>query len=98
MNPQPKTRIRLKGAAYKKLKRQIHELDGWRCVNPHCCWPVAHEALQVHHRRSKGASGSDTIENGYTFCPNCHRAVQEYRIRPDWGKIDERRQYFLNGA
>lgn len=94
----PKRRIRLKKAAYGRLKRRIHEIDGWRCVNPHCCWPVPPEALQVHHHTTRGAGGSDTIENGYTFCPHCHRAIQEHRLVLDWEEIDAIRKSHSGGG
>jgi len=73
---QRKPRLRLNPDAYRKLRTDILERDGWRCQN---CGTS--ECLQVHHIRPRGALGDDTPENLITLCADCHdRLHLSYRL------------------
>jgi 5-methylcytosine-specific restriction endonuclease McrA len=65
---QRKPRLRLGPDAYRKLRIDVLERDGWRCQN---CGTSEH--LQVHHIRSRSALGDDATENLITLCAACHR-------------------------
>jgi 5-methylcytosine-specific restriction endonuclease McrA len=78
-NPKPKT-IRLKGAAYKELRRQAWKRAGGFCERCGRCaslynpngdfdlWICGH----LSHIKSRGAGGSDTLGNVEWLCPKCH--------------------------
>ena len=73
---QRKPRLRLNPDAYRKLRTDVLERDGWRCQN---CGTS--EWLQVHHIRSRSALGDDTPENLITLCADCHdRRHLSYRL------------------
>jgi hypothetical protein len=73
-------RIRLKGEALAALRRQCFTRDGWKCTKidngkiiPCPCgrsvsWASGHMA----HIVSRGAGGSDVIENVHTMTGECH--------------------------
>jgi len=76
-------RIRLKGAAMEALRRARFALDGWKCVVCGCeirwdGWNAGHLA----HVKSRGAGGSDTIENTVTKCRICHHAEHNPKAVP----------------
>lgn len=71
-----KPRLRLNPDAYRKLRMNVLERDGWRCQS---CGTS--ESLQVHHIRSRSALGDDTAENLVTLCADCHdRLHLGYRL------------------
>lgn len=74
-------RVRLKGSALTALRRQCFTRDGWKCTTIDICgsivpcacgrsvsWASGHMA----HIVSRGAGGSDVIENVYTMSGECH--------------------------
>lgn len=63
-------RIRLKGAALERLRRECFARDGWRCVI--CGRGVGWVSGHMMHIKSRGAGGSDVIENVVTGCWECH--------------------------
>jgi 5-methylcytosine-specific restriction endonuclease McrA len=63
-------RLRLAVEAYRQLRQQVLDRDGWRCQN---CGGSAH--LQAHHIRSRSGLGDDTEQNLITLCADCHRLV-----------------------
>jgi 5-methylcytosine-specific restriction protein A len=71
-----KPRRTLNPDAYRKLRMNVLERDGWRCQS---CG--ISESLQVHHIRSRSALGDDTAENLITLCADCHdRLHLRYRL------------------
>ena len=73
---QRKPRLRLNPDAYRKLRTNVLERDGWRCQS---CGTS--ENLQVHHIRSRSALGDDTADNLVTLCADCHdRLHLGYRL------------------
>ena len=80
LNPDPKqTPIRLKGAAYSKLKREVYQRDGGRCVDCRRWVPltvngmfVPYRCAHLAHIKSRGAGGEDTMDNVRILCHSCH--------------------------
>lgn len=74
----PKTvPVRLKREELQALRIARFMLDGGRCVDCHTfVWLDAplENPLRMHlaHEVSRGAGGSDTIENTRTKCGRCH--------------------------
>ena len=80
----PKTKpIRLKGKAMEKLRRDCFERDGYRCQHSgassdyfmsgiRCNRPINWQDGHMCHRKSRGARGSDTLDNVFTGCAVCH--------------------------
>ena len=70
--------IRLKGDDLKMLRLQCLQRDRGRCRECHVrvsdSLPDWHP-LKYHmaHIKSRGANGSDTIDNVRTLCGDCHR-------------------------
>jgi 5-methylcytosine-specific restriction endonuclease McrA len=62
--------IRLKGPALAALRRARFILDRWKCVD--CGRPVSWASGHLSHLVSRGAGGSDVIENVRTKCGDCH--------------------------
>ena len=67
-------RVRLKGEALEVLRRYRFTMDGWRCVD--CGRAVGWVSGHLSHTVSRGAGGSDTIENTRTRCEDCHLVHQ----------------------
>lgn len=66
-------RIRLKGEALEAIRRACFARDGWKCVR--CGVEVRWDgwnAGHMMHRQSRGAGGSDVLENVDTGCRVCH--------------------------
>ena len=63
-------RLQLDTKAYRALRRQILERDGWRCQQ---CGSIAW--LEVHHRQRRSRGGEDSEENLISLCSGCHRAM-----------------------
>ena len=71
----PKTpRLRLDPVDYEKLRQQVLRRDGWRCQS---CGSMRN--LEVHHRRFRSRSGSDSETNLITLCAACHGLVHRAR-------------------
>ena len=70
--------VRLSPHQYRKFKNEIHERDGWMCINPSCF--SFRNGLTVHHviRRSQG--GGDVKENCVTVCIGCHDLIERRKI------------------
>jgi len=64
--------LRLDPLSYESLRRQILRRDGWRCQS---CSSMSN--LEVHHRKFRSHSGSDSEENLITLCTACHASVHE---------------------
>jgi 5-methylcytosine-specific restriction endonuclease McrA len=60
-------RLRLDSLSYESLRQQILRRDGWRCQ---FCGTMSN--LEVHHRKFRSRSGSDSEENLITLCSECH--------------------------
>lgn len=67
-------RIRLKGTALAKLRRQCFVRDGWRCVT--CGRTVSWASGHMAHVVSRGAGGSDILSNVLTKCGDCHNGEE----------------------
>ena len=61
--------IRLDPEAYRILRQNVLERDGWRCQG---CGARAN--LEVHHIQFRSRRGEDTEENLITLCFSCHSA------------------------
>ena len=64
-------RIRLKGEALALLRRQCFTRDGWCCVD--CRRQVSWATGHMAHIKSRGAGGSDVLQNVLTKCAWCHQ-------------------------
>ena len=60
-------RLQLPSADYQVLRRQVLERDGWRCQ-----FCGTSYGLEVHHIKSRGSLGGDTLQNLITLCAKCH--------------------------
>jgi hypothetical protein len=79
-NPRPKKkRIELTEVEKAKLKLKKYRLANFRCE---CCGRfllrITHARL--HHIRSRGAGGGDTVENTRILCWWCHRLTHDGNI------------------
>ena len=64
-----RSRTRLDPEAYRILRQQVLERDGW------CCQACGARAnLQVHHIEFRSRTGEDTEDNLITLCFACHSA------------------------
>jgi len=75
---------------YKRLRAFVFALDSYVCVVCRMYNPT--ERLHMHHRKTKGSGGEDTIANCYTVCDRCHRNIDNQKEWIDWEEIDERRR------
>jgi 5-methylcytosine-specific restriction endonuclease McrA len=73
-------RIRLQGADLEKLRRSCFARDGYRCVL--CGRGVGWVSGQMMHKRSRGAGGSDTLDNVETGCLECHMKAHNCGGKP----------------
>jgi len=64
-------RIRLKGEDLAKLRRDCFVRDGWKCRD--CSRRISWVSGHMAHIISRGAGGSDVLENVLTKCAECHR-------------------------
>lgn len=89
MNPNPKNKpIRLKGKKYTEFRKDLADRAGEQCET--CGIPVprlfngyfhAYWCGHVSHIKSRGAGGSDTMDNVKWECFECHSA----KHGPEWG-------------
>jgi len=72
MNPLPpkRSRVRLDTEAYRELRQQVLERDGWRCQ---ACGSLV--GLEIHHARFRSQQGEDTEENLIALCAQCHKKI-----------------------
>jgi 5-methylcytosine-specific restriction endonuclease McrA len=63
-------RIRLKGKALEELRIAVFQRDAFRCSE--CDRSVTWESGHLAHIISRGAGGSDTMENTRVLCSTCH--------------------------
>jgi 5-methylcytosine-specific restriction endonuclease McrA len=91
-------RIRLRGEALEALRRDCFTRDGWRCTQidpegrivPCACgrtvsWVTGHMA----HIVSRGAGGSDVIDNVHTMTQECHGKSHNCAGKPLPAKVKE---------
>lgn len=72
--------VRLTGKDMVQLRRDVFERDGYRCkhfIPPNmraqfCNKLVSWEYGHLCHIKSRGAGGSDTTENTFVGCAECH--------------------------
>jgi 5-methylcytosine-specific restriction endonuclease McrA len=72
-------RIRLTGKALEALRIAVFQRDVFRCSE--CDRRVTWESGHLAHIISRGAGGSDTMENTRVLCPDCH-LVGEHNPKP----------------
>lgn len=89
--PQPKKgEVRLEGAEYRKFKRELHELDRWRCK---VC-PFFHQnpirPLTVEHMINRSELRLDTPENAISACEECHKLITIRAITVEWAVTGNR--------
>ena len=68
--------IRLKGDAMLKLRLDMWDRDTGRCCDcgEQVSWfDTGERTGEMAHIRSRGANGSDTLENVRLLCRRCHR-------------------------
>ncbi len=73
-------RLRLRGDALAALRRECFTRDGWRCVD--CLRPVSWASGHMAHIQSRGAGGSDVLENVRTKCMLCHHLEHNPKVVP----------------
>jgi HNH endonuclease len=61
--------LKLPLAEYRALRLQVLQRDGWRCQ-----FCGASKDLHVHHLKSRGRLGDDTLRSLLTLCVRCHAA------------------------
>ena len=88
----PKKSIRLSKHEFTKLKRLVHELDGWKCINPDCTNIYTINELTYHHIVPKGRICLDTVENGATLCLWCHILVEDKILYLDFDELLKERK------
>lgn len=65
---------------WKKLRLEILERDGFKCIN--CGYnPEDKSELQVNHIRFRELGGSDNPENLETLCKSCHAKKDAFRLK-----------------
>ena len=64
-------RIRLRGKDLEALRRDCFERDGYRCTCG-CGEGVTWDSGHMAHKQSRGAGGSDVIDNVTTMTADCH--------------------------
>jgi 5-methylcytosine-specific restriction endonuclease McrA len=67
-------RQRLTPVAYRHLRAEVLERDGWRCQ--HC---GARQHLEIHHICFRSRLGGDNHENLITLCTNCHSEIHRMK-------------------
>lgn len=72
-------RVKLSGAAYRKLKQEIFALDGWRCK---ICG--ATNNLSLDHYVLRSTLRLDTVENCFTCCISCNQARKDKLLVVVW--------------
>jgi 5-methylcytosine-specific restriction endonuclease McrA len=73
---QKRPRLRLDPVAYRELRQQVLERDGWRCQ---FCGSLA--GLEAHHVELRSRLGDDSPENLITLCAACHRSAHLGQLR-----------------
>ena len=73
-------RIRLKGVDLARLRRACFERDVWACVR--CGDGISWVSGHMAHIKSRGAGGSDVLENIRTLCAECHMNSHNCGGRP----------------
>jgi hypothetical protein len=78
--------IRLKGRAYTKFRREVHDRAGGHCERCGRYAPLLVDGVfdvftcgHVAHKRSVGAGGSDTMDNVRWECYNCHIGLEHIK-------------------
>ena len=80
MKPQPKNKpIRLKGKAYTKFRKEVHDHYNGMCAKCGAWSPFTINGVfdvwtcgHVSHVKSRGAGGSDILDNVKWHCYACH--------------------------
>ena len=80
----PKTRIRLVGAAYQKLKYEVFDRDGAMCRLQDC---RSTYRVNLGHIKGKGRGGSDTIDNCVPLCDVCNDAMETGHLKVEWDGV-----------
>lgn len=94
MNPNPKHKpIRLKGKAYTKFRKAVHDRALGRCESCGCYAPLLVDGCfdvftcgHVSHIVGRGAGGSDTLDNAKWECHDCHILGKH---GPQWQKTSQ---------
>ena len=73
--------------AWKQLRRQALDRDGWRCRR---CGRAGR--LEVHHVKELASGGRNDLSNLETLCRRCHMAAtarfnSRYRPDPAWTRL-----------
>jgi len=74
-NPAPKTRRVVNPSLVRELQGRLHRCENCGVERWRTPWP-----LDVHHVKTRGAGGGDTLDNLVLLCRLCHGEAQTYRI------------------
>ena len=72
---QKKKRIKLKPSEYRKMKTELYNRAKESCEI--CGRWVEFAQFHVHHIKTRGAGGDDSLDNCQGLCFKCHRAIHD---------------------
>jgi 5-methylcytosine-specific restriction endonuclease McrA len=82
MNPNPKMlRINLMPKDYALLRDKLYRTQH-QCCDVCGSWKNLN-MLDVHHKKTRGAGGSDTLENCSLVCRKCHNDIHDGKFMQD---------------
>lgn len=68
--------IQLNAKGMRLLRLAVFERDGCRCTGDvdgeRCNRPVSWDSGHLHHVKSRGKGGDDSLQNCVTLCWKCH--------------------------
>ena len=73
--------IRLRGRKLHELYMRVYARDKGKCV---VCGKGVPVGVPPHHIVYRSRGGEDVMENLVTLCYNCHRAIHDGKIAPNF--------------
>jgi len=71
------------GRPWRRLKREVHERDGWTCCQ---CQRVTMN-LECDHIVNKAQGGTDALDNLQSLCQECHGEKSQQESKQGQGRL-----------